>query len=174
MKKFFTILALAITLTACATDRTISPQTGTEKYVAADGVYKALSYTVQGTVENGTDMADIILSSGINLLLQKQRVDALITFARSEDREFTSEELAKLKSARDTLAAKTDTLLDGEHELRAALGGARAALDVWAIVPNDPDAQATTLISLQAIRSLLRAVKSPTAGPGTTAYASIS
>jgi len=58
-------------------------------------------------------IADTLLSGAIQFLLQKQKVDALITQARTEGREVTPEELATIKAERDALVNEVNTLLDG-------------------------------------------------------------
>lgn len=57
-------------------------------------------------------LGDLLLTAGINYLIQKQRVDSKIAQARAEGREVTPEELADLKSERDVLFADTMTALD--------------------------------------------------------------
>lgn len=57
-------------------------------------------------------LMDLLLSGGINYLVQKQQVDALIAKARAEQRDITTEELDTLKAARDALANQTNALLD--------------------------------------------------------------
>jgi len=57
-------------------------------------------------------LIDLLLSGGINYLLQKQQVDALINKARAEQRDITLEELEVLKNQRAVMAAETDAMLD--------------------------------------------------------------
>jgi len=57
-------------------------------------------------------LGDLLLSAGINYLLQKQKVDAVIATARAEGREVTPEELDALKVERDKLADEVNGLLD--------------------------------------------------------------
>lgn len=54
MKKLIAIITCIISFAACTIDGTSVPVTGTERYVQADGAYKALLVTVQGAVNNGT------------------------------------------------------------------------------------------------------------------------
>jgi hypothetical protein len=107
MKKFFAIVALALTLSACAVTSTPTPTTPAMRLVQADGAYKALVATVKEGVIRGS--------------------------------------------------------IAGENAVRvkAALGAARTALDVWTLAPNDPTAEQTVLLSLQAVRSLLQSFAPP-------------
>ena len=57
-------------------------------------------------------LIDLLLSGGINYLLQKQQVVALINKARAEQRDITLEELEVLKNQRAVMAAETDAMLD--------------------------------------------------------------
>lgn len=57
-------------------------------------------------------LGELLLSAGINYLLQKQKVDAVIAKARAEGREVTAEELAELKAERDRMHQETMDLLD--------------------------------------------------------------
>lgn len=57
-------------------------------------------------------LGDLLLSAGINYLLEKQKVDAVIMKARAEGREVTAEELSALKVERDKLASEVNDLLD--------------------------------------------------------------
>lgn len=103
MKKFFLSFFVGIFLTACAA--TVVPETALERYVAADGAYKALVLTVQDGVRQG---------------------------------------LIKGEGARD---------------VKLSLNSARAALDIWALIPNDANAETVALVSLSALRVLLRSVR---------------
>lgn len=105
MKNLFRAIAVAgmIALTACA-GNSVVPQTGQERYVAADGAYKALLVTVQDGVRQGI---------------------------------IKGERAAQVKSALET---------------------AKVALDAWALIPEDPNAESTALVALQALRELLRTV----------------
>ncbi len=96
------LAAALIFLSACATG--VVPQTGTERYIAADGAYKALLLTVKDGVVRGT---------------------------------------IKGQAAAD---------------IRIALTSIKVALDVWALVPNDPNAEAVAIAALAAAQSILRAV----------------
>ncbi len=58
-------------------------------------------------------LADTLLSGAIQFLLQKQKVDALITTARLEGREITVEELSTIANLRDAAVADVNALLDG-------------------------------------------------------------
>ena len=58
-------------------------------------------------------LIDLLLSGGINYLLQKQQIDALITLARTEQRDITLEELNSLKIERDRVSEEINFLLDG-------------------------------------------------------------
>jgi hypothetical protein len=51
----------------------------------------------------------------------------------------------------------------GENAVRikAALAAVRTGLDVWTLAPNDPTAEQTVLLSLQAARSLLQTIAPP-------------
>lgn len=55
---------------------------------------------------------DLCLSGGINYLLEKQKVDALLTTALTEKRDVTSEELNTLKIERDRVSDEVNVLLD--------------------------------------------------------------
>lgn len=57
-------------------------------------------------------LGDLLLTAGINYLIQKQAVDAKIAQARAEGREVTPEELAQLKVERDLLFNDTISALD--------------------------------------------------------------
>ncbi len=58
-------------------------------------------------------IADTLLSGAIQFLIQKQKVDALITQARLENRDVSDTELAGIKTTRDMLVADVNSLLDG-------------------------------------------------------------
>ena len=62
-------------------------------------------------------LIELLLSGGINYLLQKQQVDAVINKARAEQRDITTEELNLLKSQRDAMADVTDAMLDEAAKL---------------------------------------------------------
>ncbi len=57
-------------------------------------------------------IADLLLSAGINYLIQSQQVQATIATARAQGREVTAEELAAIKYERDKMALEVDMLLD--------------------------------------------------------------
>ena len=57
-------------------------------------------------------LADVLLSGAIQFLLQRQKVDALITRARLEGREVSPEELAIIKAERDATVSEVNVLLD--------------------------------------------------------------
>lgn len=57
-------------------------------------------------------ISDLLLTAGINYLLKKQEVDAIINRARAEGREVSPEELATIKAARDTLHSETMAALE--------------------------------------------------------------
>lgn len=57
-------------------------------------------------------IADMLLSAGINYLLESQKVQSLIAQARAEGREVSSAELASLQIERDRISVETDALLD--------------------------------------------------------------
>lgn len=56
-------------------------------------------------------IADTLLAGAIQFLLQKQKLDALITQARLEERDITPEELATLKFERDAVFTEVNDLL---------------------------------------------------------------
>jgi hypothetical protein len=58
-------------------------------------------------------LVDLVLSGGINYLLQKQQVDALLTLALTEQRDITVAELNTLKVERDRVSDEINALLDG-------------------------------------------------------------
>lgn len=62
-------------------------------------------------------LIDLLLTGGINYLIQKQQVDALINKARAEQRDITLDELALLQQQRHELAAETDRMLDEAAKL---------------------------------------------------------
>lgn len=62
-------------------------------------------------------LSDLLLTAGINYLLKKQEVDAIINQARAEGREITPEELAKIKSTRDALYSDTMSALDAAAKM---------------------------------------------------------
>lgn len=57
-------------------------------------------------------LGDMLLTAGINYLIQKQAVDAKIAQARAEGREVTPEELAALKVERDRMFDEITAALD--------------------------------------------------------------
>lgn len=57
-------------------------------------------------------LMDLLLSGGINYLLQKQQVDALLTKAFTEKRDILMTELATLKVERDRVSDEVFALLD--------------------------------------------------------------
>jgi uncharacterized protein YdcH (DUF465 family) len=57
-------------------------------------------------------LGELLLTAGINFLIQKQAVDAKIAQARAEGREVTPEELEELKVERDRLYDETIAALD--------------------------------------------------------------
>ncbi len=57
-------------------------------------------------------LGDLLLSAGINYLIEKQKVDALIATAQAQGREVTLQELTDLKVKRDQLFDETTALLD--------------------------------------------------------------
>ncbi len=56
-------------------------------------------------------LLELMISGGINYLLQKQQVDALILKARMEQREITVAEVATLKVERDRVSDELQQLL---------------------------------------------------------------
>lgn len=99
---FIGLLFIAVAIAACA--GSIVPQTATERYVAADGAYKALLLTVKDGVVRGT--------------------------------------------IKGQAAAN----------IRIALTSIKVALDVWALVPNDPNAEAVAIAALAAGQGILRSL----------------
>jgi len=57
-------------------------------------------------------IADLLLSAGINYLLQSQAAQAKIAQARAENRELTNEEMEEIKTNRDMLITDTVRALD--------------------------------------------------------------
>ncbi len=57
-------------------------------------------------------LGDLLLTAGINYLIQKQAVDSKIAQARVEGREVTPQELSDLKTQRDLLFDDTMAALD--------------------------------------------------------------
>lgn len=57
-------------------------------------------------------IADTLLSGAIQFLIQKQKVDALITQARLENRDVSEAELKGIKATRDMLVTDVNKLLD--------------------------------------------------------------
>ncbi len=58
-------------------------------------------------------VADTLLTGAIQFLLQKQKVEALLTTARLENRQVSADELSVLKVDRDELVSEVNSLLDG-------------------------------------------------------------
>jgi hypothetical protein len=56
-------------------------------------------------------LLELLISGGINYLLQKAQVDALIVKARLEDRDISLAELATLRLERDRVSDKIHDLL---------------------------------------------------------------
>jgi len=56
-------------------------------------------------------LLELLISGGINYLLQKQQVDALILKARAENREISLAEVATLRVERDRVSDEIHSLL---------------------------------------------------------------
>jgi hypothetical protein len=105
MKKLLAPFLLAFVIVGCAS--TVVPETGTERYVVADGAYKALLVTVKDGVARGVIKGD--------------------------------------NAAR----------------IKASLTAAKVALDAWALVPENPNAESAAIVALQAAREVLRLLAPP-------------
>lgn len=74
MKKLLAPFAAIFILVGCA--GTVVPETGIERYVAADGAYKALLVTVKDGVQNGTIKGDVAVRVKSSLVAAKVALDA--------------------------------------------------------------------------------------------------
>lgn len=63
-------------------------------------------------------IADLLLTAGINYLMQSQKVNAVIAQARASGRDVTPEELDRLLNERNRMSTEVDALL-----AQAALNG---------------------------------------------------
>ncbi len=56
-------------------------------------------------------IADLLLSAGINYLVQSQEVNTVIANARAMGRDVTTEELDSIRTKRDQMSLEIDALL---------------------------------------------------------------
>lgn len=99
MKKLIAPFLLVFVLVGCA--GAVVPETGTERYVAADGAYKALLITVQDGVTRGTIQGENAVKIKASLTAAKVALDAWALVPESPTAETAA--LIGLQAARDVL-----------------------------------------------------------------------
>lgn len=102
MKRIAAWVGLFLLVTACATSG-VFPETPTEKYVAADGAYKALVATVKEKVLDGTIKGQNAKKVKLALTSAKVALDAWGLAPSDRNAETTA--LLALKAARQVLQA---------------------------------------------------------------------
>lgn len=98
MKRLIAPFLLVFFIAGCGS---VVPETGTERYVAADGAFKALLITVQDGVTRGTIKGENAVKIKVSLTAAKSALDAWALVPENPTAETAA--LVGLQAARDVL-----------------------------------------------------------------------